>query len=95
MGSVLCIATGDAQVAKLRVFFVEPEAQGLGLGRQLMEACLGFARGAGYRRMVLMTHQTQTIARAIYAKYGFRLVSEEPGWQFGAAVVEENWEAEL
>lgn len=95
LGSIFCVASEDPAVALLRVLFVEPEARGIGIGRRLIEASLGFARGAGYRRMALTTHLSQTAARAIYAAQGFCKTSEEPGWRFGVAVVQETWELEL
>ncbi len=95
LGSIFCMATEDPAVAKLRLFLVEPAARGAGLGKRLMTACLDHARGAGFRRMTLMTHATQTTARAIYRHYGFRLVDSVPGRHFGRDSVEETWVADL
>jgi DNA-binding MarR family transcriptional regulator/GNAT superfamily N-acetyltransferase len=49
--------------AQLRMLYVEPEARGLGIGRTLVEQCVGFARQAGYERMRLWTHTIQDSAR--------------------------------
>jgi GNAT superfamily N-acetyltransferase len=43
----------DDTTAKLRLFILAPEARGIGLGKRLLAACMGFARDTGYRRMVL------------------------------------------
>ena len=53
LGSIFCVQSGEEGVAKLRLFFLEPEARGLGLGQRLLEACIDFARERGYRRMRL------------------------------------------
>lgn len=58
LGSVF-LEPGEASgVCKLRVFFVDPSARGLGLGRRLIEACIAGARDIGYTRMELMTIDT-------------------------------------
>jgi len=85
----------SARVAKLRVLIVEPSARGLGLGKRLVEACIDFARAAGYRKLVLWTQSELAAARAIYEKAGFRLVSREPHHSFGKKLVGEYWELAL
>ncbi|CAM1504119.1 Fc.00g017100.m01.CDS01 [Cosmosporella sp. VM-42] len=65
--------------AKLRMLLVEPIARGLGLGRQLVQKCLEFAREVSYGRVVLQTSNMQKTACRIYESAGFRLVSEEEG----------------
>jgi GNAT superfamily N-acetyltransferase len=49
LGSVFCVRSEEPGVAKLRLFLLLPEARGMGLGKQLLDACLGFARGSGIR----------------------------------------------
>ncbi len=44
LGSIFCVQSGTPGVAKLRLFLLEPQARGLGLGQRLLDACLGFAR---------------------------------------------------
>ena len=77
------------------MLYVESSARGLGLGRQLVDLCVSFAREAGYRRLVLWTHSFQKSARKIYQAAGFRLASEEATSSFGVEVVSETWELEL
>ncbi len=82
-------------VARLRLFLVEPEARGLGLGSRLVKACIRFARRAGYRKIVLSTVSLLAAARHIYEKEGFRLVAARPERAFGRGLTEEIWELAL
>lgn len=83
------------RVAKLRLLIVEPAARGLGLGRLLVEACIAFARGAGYTRMVLWTHGHLDAARHIYERAGFVRTASGSNTSFGPEVIDETWALRL
>ena len=94
LGSIFVMPDSET-VARLRVLYVEPAARGLGLGKQLVDMAVRFARDAGYRKAVLWTHEFQQAARKVYADAGFRLAAWENTVSFGVAVVSETWELTL
>lgn len=94
LGSIFCVDAGGG-TAKLRLFLLEPRARGRGLGRRLLSACMGFARAAGYRDMVLWTHESHRAACALYAASGWRLTESVPVHSFGVDLVEQSWRIDL
>jgi DNA-binding MarR family transcriptional regulator/GNAT superfamily N-acetyltransferase len=94
LGSVFLVRKTD-DIGKLRLLLVEPSARGLGVGKRLVDDCIGFARLAGYRRMTLWTNDILLAARNIYRAAGFRMISSAPHSDFGPQMVGEEWELEL
>ena len=95
LGSIFCVQSGQPGIAKLRLFLLVPEARGIGLGQRLLDACMGFARDAGYHQMRLWTHESHEAACALYRKNGFTLTRSEPVRSFGVDLVEQSWEIAL
>ncbi|MEZ5796606.1 MAG: bifunctional helix-turn-helix transcriptional regulator/GNAT family N-acetyltransferase [Paracoccaceae bacterium] len=94
LGSIFCMDEGDG-IARLRLFLIEPAARGSGLAQRMIEACLAFARDAGYRRMVLWTHESHRAAGRLYARNGFALTDSSPARSFGVEVVDQTWARDL
>ncbi len=94
LGTVSCMREDD-RTARLRLFVVLPQARGTGLAQRLHDTCLGFARAAGYRRMVMWTHESHRAACALYARNGWRLVRSAPAQAYGRDVVDQDWEIAL
>jgi len=94
LGGVM-VCEEDSETARLRLLYVEPEARGAGVGIGLVKQCTSFAREAGYRRMVLMTHAVLESARKLYLAEGYELVSSEAQDDFGKPEVTENWALQL
>lgn len=90
VGTVFCVHKDD-RVAQLRLLLVEPSARGTGVGSRLVDACVDFARGAGYREMVLWTNSVLDAARRIYQRCGFELLDEAPNPAFGQQLTSQHW----
>lgn len=93
-GCVLCVAR-DPETAQLRLLLVEPWARGHGIGSRLVDACLRFARRAGFRRIVLWTNDVLADARRIYERAGFELLDEQAHHSFGHDLVGQHWARDL
>ncbi len=94
VGSVFVVRK-SSRTAKLRMLILTPEARGLGLGGQLTDEAIQFARERGYKKMVLWTNACLLSARAIYEKRGFKLIHSSPNQGFGHDLVSETWELKL
>jgi GNAT superfamily N-acetyltransferase len=94
VGCVFCLAAGET-TAQLRILLVDPSARGRHLGGMLVDACVAFARQAGYARMKLWTNHPLAAARRVYLSRGFTLVEEEPHHSFGVDLVGQVYELDL
>ena len=94
LGSIFCVRE-DGETAKLRLFFLVPQARGLGLGKRLLAACIAYAREQQYRRIQLWTHEVHAAACALYKAQGFTLTGSRPVRSFGVDLVEQTWVMEL
>jgi DNA-binding MarR family transcriptional regulator/GNAT superfamily N-acetyltransferase len=94
VGCVMLVEEDD-DTARLRLLLVDPKARGLGLGAALVDACVRFAREAGYKKMTLWTHSVLAAARHTYERAGFRLTGSETRHSWGQDVVAEFWDLAL
>jgi len=83
VGSVALVLSGDFgevtasdEEAAFRMLVVDPAARGLGVGQLLVSTCLGRAREAGKRRVVISTDPRMTTAHRLYERLGFTRLPE-------------------
>ncbi|MFH8771363.1 GNAT family N-acetyltransferase [Streptomyces sp. NPDC017958] len=95
VGCVMCVRDDVPATARLRLLLVEPDARGHGIGDRLVRAVVGFARGVGYRDLVLWTNDVLSSARHLYQRHGFVLVAERPHRSFGKDLVGQDWRLDL
>jgi len=81
----------SSEGAHLRWFVLSSKLRGRGFGNKLMEKAVCFCRENQYHRIYLWTFEGLDAARHLYEKFGFRLVEEQVGEQWGAKVNEQKF----
>jgi GNAT superfamily N-acetyltransferase len=81
--------------AHLRWFILSPEIRGRGFGNKLMEKVVSFCQKRTYRQVYLWTFEGLHAARHLYEKFGFRLVEQTEGLQWGKRIAEQKFKLSL
>lgn len=74
-GSGIAAFNGSSDTCELRKLFILPTSRGLGIGKQLTEHCLSYAKSKGYKQCYLDTLATMESAISLYEKFGFKHLS--------------------
>ena len=69
----------EGNVCELQKMYFMPEARGKGLGSQMMQKCLAFAKAAGFEQCYLETMPYMDEARKLYKKVGFDFIDQPMG----------------
>lgn len=77
--------------AHLRWFIVDESLRGAGAGHALLKAAVAFCDRQRFASIQLWTFQGLDAARALYESFGFSLVEERPGSQWGKEVIEQRF----
>jgi DNA-binding MarR family transcriptional regulator/N-acetylglutamate synthase-like GNAT family acetyltransferase len=93
-GCVLCVHK-DETTAMLRTLLVEPFARGSGLGSQLVDEVIRYAKAQRYTTLSLWTNDVLAAARRVYERAGFTLDHQAPHHAFGHDLVEQTWSLNL
>ena len=86
--ALIVLGEGEFELAKMGV---RPEAQGRGVGRNLIQAAIKMAQGRGARRLYLETNSQLRPALKLYADAGFVDVQGPPSPYARADVQMELW----
>lgn len=82
----------DDEGAHLRFFIMSDAVRGKGIGNHLIRDAINFCENKGYERIYLWTFEGLDAARHLYEKYGFKLVQQFAGSQWGPVVNEQRFE---
>jgi putative acetyltransferase len=69
----------NESVCELQRLFLSNEARGKGIGQELMDLCVGFAKSKNYKLMYLETFPNMLEAIGLYTKTGFKLINNPMG----------------
>lgn len=80
---------------RLRFLIVAPDCRGIGLGKEIVQTALDWAKELGYTHIWLTTHNILTTARAMYVSMGFRKTDECPADEVKPGIREETYVIDL
>ena len=95
VAGAIAITAASRQVALLRWFLLDASLRGRGLGRELLDRALEFARESGYERVVLETFSELEGAAALYGAAGFERVDAWRVELWGRELERERYELAL
>ncbi|MGB9627802.1 MAG: GNAT family N-acetyltransferase [Thermodesulfobacteriota bacterium] len=81
--------------AHLRWYIVSDLLRGRGVGNMLIQSAVQFCREKRYKKIFLWTFEGLDPARHLYEKFGFRLIEQRRGNQWGKEVQEQRFELTL
>jgi len=84
-----------AGAAHLRWLIVDESLRGRGIGKQLLNEAVTFARHARFKSIYLTTFRGLDAAAALYAAAGFRVVEAFTGQTWGRPVIEQKFRMTL
>jgi GNAT superfamily N-acetyltransferase len=88
----IAITRHDEETAQIRWYILDTSVQGKGIGRQLIEKAIEFAKEKKYKKIILWTVNELTQAIKMYEKSGFKLVEEKQHFIWGKELKEQRYE---
>ena len=73
------LKNGDPSVCELQKMYFLPEARGKGLGKQMIDLCLDFAKANHFQLCYIETMPNMLDAQALYKKVGFQYIDHAMG----------------
>jgi DNA-binding MarR family transcriptional regulator/GNAT superfamily N-acetyltransferase len=81
--------------AHLRWFILDDGCRGSGAGRKLIAEAMRFCEESGFSSVQLWTFNKLAAARRLYESFGFTLVKEWQGDQWGSPIIEQQFTCQL
>lgn len=81
--------------AHLRWFILDDGCRGSGAGRKLIAEAMRFCEESGFNSVQLWTFNKLAAARRLYESFGFTLVKEWQGDQWGSLIIEQQFTCQL
>jgi putative acetyltransferase len=69
----------DDSICELQKMYFLPEARGRGIGAEMMQTCLNYAKSENFKRCYLETLPYMENARKLYARSGFQSLEKPMG----------------
>ncbi|MFU1479159.1 GNAT family N-acetyltransferase [Roseovarius sp. C7] len=89
----LCRESDEA--ARIRLFYIDPEWRGCGLGHRMLDRAIAAAKAHGYRRLCVSTFSRHGAACHLYHLRGFRGAVHPPAEVFGQTLVQVDYSLSL
>lgn len=78
-GGLAPLENATKEFCELQKMYLAPQARGLGLGKEIIEKSLAFAKEEGFLKCYLETLPFMKDARKLYEKMGFQYLTEPMG----------------
>lgn len=73
------LENGEPEICELQKMYFLPETRGRGIGSEMMETCINFAKEADFEQVYLETLPYMENARKLYSRNGFRSLEKPMG----------------
>ena len=70
---------GNTEICELQKMYFLPQARGKGLGKQMIERCLSFAKNNNYKSCYIETLPSMKAAQKLYLRNGFQYIEQRLG----------------
>ncbi len=78
-GAGIQAIANDDSICELQKMYFHPKARGRGLGQQMMDICLNFARANQFKSCYIETLESMKDAQKLYLKNGFEYIEKRLG----------------
>tara|TARA_B100000446_G_C10482542_1_gene316535 strand:+ start:607 stop:1086 length:480 start_codon:yes stop_codon:yes gene_type:complete len=76
---IAALANYDGPVCELQKMYISASLRGKGVGKQLMDVCLDFAKTSGFEQVYIETMPYMEAAQKLYKKSGFKYIDGPMG----------------